>query len=141
MSFWNGTHWLAAEPAPARTPRRGARRLGGAMGVGLVMLLVLTGVAMAGKGNRNGHHSATATASCVLDGGAVTATGLPTGEVLNFMVTDPRGTWGWVLGFTDTGNWVEPVPAPAGPTTYEFASRTWGPNGSHYRVFASCSAG
>ena len=46
---------------------------------------------------------------------------------------------GWVLGFTDDGTWTVYVPARAGATTYEFVSRTWGPDGSKYDVFASCS--
>jgi hypothetical protein len=78
-------------------------------------------------------------ASCSVSGNVVSATGLPTGEVINFMVTDASGTRGWVLGFTDDGTWNVYVPAPDGATTYEFASRTWGPNGSKYDVFASCS--
>jgi hypothetical protein len=32
------------------------------------------------------------------------------------------------------------VPAPNGPTTYEFVSRTYGPDGSKYNVFQSCSS-
>jgi len=142
MSYWNGTRWLSAEPAPTRSPRRSPRLLGGALVISLFMLLLIAGAALAAKGNHgNGNHSSTSASSCVVDGNVVTATSLPTGEVLNFMVTDSRGTWGWVLGFTDTGTWAEPVPARSGPTTYEFASRTWGPNGSHYNVFASCTAG
>ena len=55
------------------------------------------------------------------------------------MVNDNAGTWGWVLGFTPDGAWSVSVPATNGPTTYQFVSRTWGPNGTHYTVFASCS--
>ena len=140
MSYWNGTRWLSTEPTPVRPQRRPPRLLVGAVSVSLLLLLVIAGAAMAAKGG-NGHHSTTSASSCVVDGSVVTAAGLPTGEVLNFMVTDSRGTWGWVLGFTDTGTWAEPVPARTGPTTYEFASRTWGPNGSRYNVFASCASG
>jgi hypothetical protein len=99
--------------------------------------------ALAGKGgNGNGHggNSAPAPASCSVSGGVVSATGLPTDQLINFMVNDASGTWGWVLGFTDDGTWNVNVPAPNGATTYGFASRTWGPNGSKYDVFASCPA-
>jgi hypothetical protein len=99
--------------------------------------------ALAGKGgNGNGHGSdaGPAPASCSVSGSVVSATGLPTDQVINFMVNDASGSWGWVLGFTDDGTWTVYVPAPNGPTMYEFASRTWGPNGSKYEVFATCSA-
>jgi hypothetical protein len=80
-------------------------------------------------------------ASCsVLPGNVVQAQGLPTGEVINFMVADSSGSWGWVLGYTDSGDWTVSVPAPSGPTVYEFVSRTFGSNGSKYNVYASCSA-
>jgi hypothetical protein len=95
--------------------------------------------AFAEKGGNGNGHSAPVPASCSVSGNVVSATGLPTGEVINFMVTDASGTRGWVLGFTDDGTWNVYVPAPDGATTYEFASRTWGPNGSKYDVFASCS--
>ena len=55
------------------------------------------------------------------------------------MVTDSSGTWGWVLGYTDTGTLAVTVPSANGPTTYEFGSKTWGPNGTKYTVFANCS--
>jgi hypothetical protein len=77
--------------------------------------------------------------SCVVGAGSVTATGLPTGELINFMVKTDAGTSGWVLGFTELGTWTVSVPATSVPTTYEFVSRTWGPNGSRYTVFASCA--
>ena len=41
-----------------------------------------------------------------------------------------------MLGFTDDGSWTVYVPAPNGATSYQFASKTWGPNGSKYDVFA-----
>ncbi|MDQ1457025.1 MAG: hypothetical protein QOH28_2645 [Actinomycetota bacterium] len=31
------------------------------------------------------------------------------------------------------------MPAQNGPTTYQFVSRTWGPYGTRYTVFAACS--
>jgi len=77
--------------------------------------------------------------SCVVSNGTVNATGLPTGEVINFLVTDSSGTSGWVLGYTDDGAWSVSVAPANGPTTYQFVSKTWGPNGSKYTVFASCS--
>ena len=78
-------------------------------------------------------------ASCTVSGSTVAASGLPTDQVINFMVNDNAGTRGWVLGFTTDGAWSVSVPAANGPTTYQFVSRTWGPNGTHYTVFASCS--
>jgi hypothetical protein len=78
-------------------------------------------------------------ASCTVSGSIVSAVGLPTDQVINFMVKDSSGTRGWVLGFTKDGAWVVTVPSPNGPTTYQFVSRTRGPNGSKYTVFASCS--
>ena len=83
--------------------------------------------------------AAAAKASCTVSGPVVAASGLPTDQVINFMVNDDAGTWGWVLGFTADGTWSVAVPATNGPTTYQFVSRTWGPNGTHYTVFASCS--
>jgi len=80
-----------------------------------------------------------APASCAVSGSTVSAAGLPTDQVVNFMVTDGSGTSGWVLGFTTDGTWSVSVPAANGPTSYQFVSRTWGPNGSHYTVFATCS--
>lgn len=75
---------------------------------------------------------------CTVAGNVVSATGLPTGQVINFLVTDASGTRGWVLGFTADGTWSVAVPAQNGPTTYQFVSRTWGPNGSKYVVYSSC---
>ena len=78
--------------------------------------------------------------TCQIDGTVVTGTELPTDEVLNFMVTEDGDTWGWALGFAgDSGTWDVTVPDRGGPTTYEFASRTYGPNGTKYAVFATCS--
>ncbi len=95
--------------------------------------------AIAGKGG-NGNGNRESTGSCTVEGNVVTGTGLPMWELINFMVTDASGTSGWVLGQTDTGTWPVSVPDRSGSTTYEFASRTWGPNGSKYDVFASCTA-
>jgi hypothetical protein len=83
--------------------------------------------------------SAASAATCAVSGSVVAASGLPTDQVINFMVNDNAGTWGWVLGFTDDGAWSVAVPATNGTTTYQFVSRTWGPNGTHYTVFAACS--
>ena len=84
-------------------------------------------------------HGATGSASCSVAGSVVTAAGLPTDQVINFLVTDGTGTSGWVLGYTPDGTWSVNVPAANGPTTYQFVSRTWGPSGSKYNVFAACS--
>jgi hypothetical protein len=104
---------------------------------GLMTASVLT--AASGYAAKGGH-SAAAPAPCTMSGNVVYGTGLPTGEVINFMITDGSGTWGFVLGFTNDGNWSVNVPAPTGTTKYEFVSRTFGANGSKYNVFQSCSA-
>jgi hypothetical protein len=103
----------------------------------VVALLSAAMPAIAAKGG--GGHATAADATCSVQDNVVRGSGLPTDEVLNFMVSDSSGTVGWVLGFTDDGTWNVDVPAPGGATTYAFVSRTWGPNGSKYDVFASCS--
>lgn len=102
----------------------------------LVLVAVSATPALAGKGG-NGSHS-TAAASCVVGDGVVRASGLPTDEVVNFMLTSSSGTTGWVLGYTWDGTFSVRVPAASTPTTYAFVSRTWGPGGSRYTVFAAC---
>jgi hypothetical protein len=77
---------------------------------------------------------------CTVDGNQVSAAGLPTNAVVNFFVTDADGKKGWVLGITWEGTWSLTVPDRTGPTKYEFASTTYGKNGSKYLVYASCSA-
>ena len=118
-----------------------------------VLALVVAAPAIAGKGGNpnggNGNGGTTggggggnvppSTGSCVVSGSVVYGSGLPTDQVINFMVTDSSGTWGFVLGYTHDGNWSVNVPAQTGPTTYEFVSRTYGPDGSKYNVFQSCS--
>jgi hypothetical protein len=78
-------------------------------------------------------------AGCSFSNNVVTATGLPVWTVINFLITDSSGSNGWVLGMTDDGTWAQNVSAPNGPTTYQFISSTWGPNGSKYSVYATCS--
>jgi hypothetical protein len=80
------------------------------------------------------------TASCTVSGTVVNGVCLPTGQVINFMVTDSSGTTGSVLGDTTDGAWSVSVPAAIVPTMYQFVSRTWGPNGTKYTVFASCTS-
>jgi hypothetical protein len=96
-------------------------------------LFAISSPAMAGKQV----HSASTT-SCSVSGNLVSATGLPTDQVINFMLTDSSGTTGWVLGQASDGTAYVTVPDQHGPTTYAFVSRTWGANGSKYNVFASC---
>jgi hypothetical protein len=94
-----------------------------------------------GGGNGKGNGNVTASSgSCSVSGNVVSGAGLPVDEVINFMITDANGSWGWVLGFSGDGTWNVEVPTADGSTTYEFVSRTWGPDGSKYTVFASCSA-
>lgn len=114
----------------------------------ITTLLLVIGLAVAvspalaekgGIGNGRGPQDRAA-GSCTVAGDVLEAAGLPTDDVVNFLVSDATGTRGWVLGFTDDGRWSMSVPAHDGVATYEFVSRTWGPNGSKYEVFASCSA-
>jgi hypothetical protein len=94
--------------------------------------------ALAGKGGS--HSNDPAQPSCSASGGLVQASGLPQDQLINFMISDASGTSGWVLGMTSDGSWSVNVPAASGATTYAFVSRTWGPNGSKYTTFATCSA-
>ena len=109
------------------------RRFISAAGV-CAVLLAVPAVALAAS--HHGNNSATA--GCSVSGGAVSASGLPTDQVINFFVTDSTGTTGWVLGFTPDGTWSVNVPPANGPTTYEFTSRTFGQG--KYTTFSSCSA-
>jgi len=98
-------------------------------------------VAPAGLAAKGGGKDPVATApACTAAGTVVQASGLPTDQVINFLVTDSTGTTGWVLGLTPDGTWSVNVKAPAGPTTYQFVSRLSGPDGRRYTVFAGCSA-
>jgi len=108
--------------------------------IALVALAASAAPALAGKGGKGPNSgNATAAASCVVSNGLVQGTGLPTDEVINFMITDSSGTTGWVLGYTWDGAFTVRVPAATTPATYEFVSRTSGPGGSRYTVFAACS--
>jgi hypothetical protein len=109
------------------------------IGIALASLAIIATPATAFAGGKHGSNNAP-TVACSVSGGVVSATGLPTDQVINFMVTTSSGTTGWVLGFTPDGTWSVSVPAPSGSTTYEFASRTFGNDGRKYNVFASCSA-
>jgi hypothetical protein len=96
------------------------------------LIVIMAGAVIGAAPNRTA-------ASCTVDGSVVSAVGLPSDQVINFMVTDGSGTSGWVLGTTWEGTWVVTVPARDGWTKYEFASKTWGKNGSKYNAFASCA--
>lgn len=104
--------------------------------VGVLCLAVTLPLAFAGTRT----HSAVAAASCRVSDSTVAATNLPTDALVNFFVTNAAGKTGWVLGYTSDGTWSVDVPARAGSTKYEFASTTFGKNGSKYWVYASCSA-
>ena len=103
-----------------------------------ILSLALAAPAFAARGGGGGNKAADP--PCTVSGNVVAASGLPTDQVINFMVSDSSGTTGWVLGFAPDGTWNVNVSAPNGPTTYEFTSRTWGNGGSHWTVFSSCSA-
>ena len=117
---------------------RKSRTLAFAAVVALLTVLAVASAASAGTRAR----TAAKAAGCTVSGNVVAATGLPEGVVLNFMVSDAAGTSGWGLGYTfdGTGEWSVTVPDRTGPTTYEFASTTFGKDGSKYYVYASCSA-
>lgn len=106
----------------------------------VVIATIAVAPALAASGGKGKGHSTASTAACSISNNVVYGAGLPTDQVINFMVTDASGTSGRVLGFTPDGTWTVNVAAPNGPTTYEFVSRTYGPNGSKYDVFQSCSA-
>jgi hypothetical protein len=141
MTDWDGYRWV---PESRPEPRRSgpARRLFGASAeaalITLLMFGLIAGTTLAAKGGNGGNPNREA-ATCLIDGDVVSTSGLPTDEVINFMVTDANGTWGQALGFTWEGNWSLNVPDRNGPTTYEFVSRTYGNGGSKYLVFSSCS--
>ena len=115
-----------------------SRTLTSAAVVALLALLSLASVASAGTRAR----TEAGGAHCTVSGNVVEATGLPSDVVLNFMMSDADGWYGWGLGYTwdGTGAWSVTVPDRTGPTTYEFASTTFGKAGSKYWVYASCSA-
>jgi hypothetical protein len=143
MTYWNGDRWIPDEPTTptaARSPA-GRRLLGASTEAALITLLMfglIAGTTIAAKGGNGGNPNRDAV-TCQIDGNVVSTSGLPTYEVINFMVTDSSGTTGWVLGITWEGWWTLAVPERAGPTTYEFVSRTYGPNGTKYQVFSTCS--
>lgn len=100
--------------------------------VAAIAFVVASLAAPAGAGINN-------SATCTASGTTVTATGLPTNQVINFLLNDDAGTTGWVLGYTADGTWVVAVPAPGDvPVSYQFVSRTRGPDGKNYTTFATC---
>ncbi len=113
-----------------------ARRLG----IAAALLAVILTPTTAFAGGKHGSNNGAQAISCSVSGSTVTASGLPTDQLVNFMVTTSAGTTGWVLGYTPDGAWSVNVPAVSGSTTYQFVSRTSGSDGSKYTVFASCSA-
>ena len=144
MTYWDGTRWIPEDPHPARTRQGGVGRrlLGASTEAALITLLMfgfIAGTTLAARGG-NGGNPNRVVGTCQIDGNVVSAGGLPTDEVINFMVTDGSGTWGWVLGISGGDYGATTVPDRTGPTTYEFASRTYGPHGAKYQVFATCSA-
>jgi hypothetical protein len=143
MTSWDGNRWIPEGPTQPRVEGRrlGRRFLGASAEAALVTLLMfglIAGTALAAKGGGGSPHRTVS--DCTVAGNVVTGTGLPTDQVLNFMVTEDGYTWGWALGFAgESGTWGVSVPDRDGPTTYQFASRTWGAGGSKYTVFSSCS--
>lgn len=142
MTYWDGSRWVPDEPTtPSARSVAGRRLLGASTEAALITLLIfglIAGTTLAARGG-NGGNPNRGVAACQVDGNIVSTTGLPTYEVINFMVTDPSGTSGWVLGITWEGSWTLSVPDRSGATTYEFVSRTYGPNGAKYEVFSTCS--
>jgi hypothetical protein len=110
------------------------------LGVAAALMVILALPVTAFAGGKHGSGIAATTAGCTLSGNVVHATGLPTDQLINFNMSSGSGMSGWVLGYTGDGTWSVTVPPASGPTTYQFVSTTWGPNGSKYDVYASCSA-
>jgi len=104
-----------------------------------IALAALVALAVAVPAAQAGGRKPVSDPPCTVSGNVVSATGLPTDQVINFMVTTSAGTTGWVLGFTPDGTWWVDVPAAEGSPTYQFVSRTYGSDGSKYSVFAACS--
>src|SRR5688572_9740098 len=113
-----------------------SRTLASAAVVALLASLSFASVASAGPRKQT---NAEAAAACTVSGNVVTATGLPHDVILNFMMSDADGKYGWALGLTwdGTGEWAVNVPDREGATTYEFVSETFGKGGSKYIVYAS----
>lgn len=111
------------------------------LGVTLVAIAALLAFAVPSSYART--RALAGSGTCSYANGSVTATGLPTGVVINFMEVDNTtgSQTGWVLGISDNGNWSVDVTPPVSSTTYEFVSKTYGPDGSHFTVYASCTAG
>lgn len=105
----------------------------------LVVMLALPLTAFAGGRHGGGGSNAPTAARCTVSGTVVQATGLPAGQLINFMVSSSTGTTGWVLGYTTDGTWSVTVPGGDG-ANYQFVGVTSGSNGSKYTVYASCSA-
>lgn len=142
MTYWDGTRWIPEPAAKIPRPSAGRRLVGASAEAALITLLMfglIVGTTLAAKGGNGGGSPNRTVSTCDVEGNVVSTTGLPTYEVINFMVSDDSGTDGWVLGVTWEGWWTLTVPPRSGPTTYQFVSRTWGPSGSKYTVFASCS--
>lgn len=145
MTYWDGNRWIPDGPEGPARARGGVRRrlLGASTEAALITLLMfglIAGTTLAAKGGNGGGGPHRSVSTCQIDGDLVSAGGLPTNEVINFLITDSSGTWGWVLGLTDGDYWATTVPERTGPATYQFVSRTWGPSGAKYNVYASCSA-
>lgn len=93
----------------------------------IILALALAAPVMAAK---------SAPTTCVVDGTSVTATGLPTDELIYFFFTTDTVKQGQAIGFTDTGSFTVEVFPRDGETTYEFARA----QGNHYVVLSTCAA-
>ena len=103
----------------------------------LVALILSVGAASASAAPKKGPKAATIAGTCWVDGDVVHGSGLPSDEVINFLIIGPDGSQdGWVLGHSSW--WNVSVPERTGETLYQFISAQKGKDGRKYTVFAEC---
>ena len=139
MSFWNGTRWIADEPAREgpRRKKRAADWIATILMVALVpaLLIVMASAALGAKPD-SGCAVSTATAG-VGETYVVSAWGLPTNGAINLWVTADGVTTGTPLGGSPDGTFnLNEWSTSPGVTTYAFSGPTR-PN--NMKVYAECS--
>ena len=133
--FWDGTRWVDETQSPTRSSSPVTTWIATLLMVALLPSLLLVATRVDAR-----RPAGSATAQCSVSGDRVVATGLPNETLINLVVTDADGSWSWVLGSTDDGTWAVSVPARSGQTRYEFASRTFGREGTKYWTYTTCWA-
>ncbi|SRR6266566_4469548 len=137
MSFWDGTRWVAADPATEPTSSRLARWAATAvMVIGLVALMLPLGAIASATNKSDPGCRVSPAAVGVNEGYTVSAWGLPTRTVFNLWVTENGVTTGSPLGGALDGTFtLTKSSSVAGTTTYAFS----GPTKRHMTVYATCS--